>query len=394
MNLKWLRLAPLLLMLLLIAPAQAQNELAALLEVFESGVEVQRSGTVSWIPVSSESIVGVGDTIRTDSSGRARVTFFETGADVEIEPDTVFRINDYNGDEDNGYTTSLQVLAGITRQQVESFVGAGSAFELITPGMSMTVRGTAFAVRVEEDGRSALITSEGDVRADADGDNAMVGAGFGVRSEVDAVLSEVIPATSFAALDAALDGYDSSFETEGDILLNVRLGPNSNTERIGSIAPSAINVVFGTDPSGEWYRIAFRNGFAWVSGTTLNVSVDESAAPLPQYPSDRLEDITAFAYVGDTPADAVVRNQVVNLRTGPSLDNEIIIQMRDGDILAVLGRNIDASWLLVRRLDGTRGWVNAGLVQLNIELENVPVRVEVIEDEGANSDVDPAAEGG
>jgi len=375
-------------------PAAAQEELAALLEVQSPGVEVQRAGTASWIPVSTESIVGIGDAIRTDASGQARITFFETGADVEIAPDSEFRIQDYSGNSQEGFTTTIEVLAGITRQQVTRFTTPESSFDVVLPGMALTVRGTDFDVRVEDGGRSSLVTLDGEVSATAGADTSMVEGGFGVRSNVDETLSPVVPATNFEELDAGLDGFDASFQTPGDVQLNVRLGPGRDFQRVGIIAPQAITTVFGTDESGEWYRIAFREGFGWVSGVTLDVQLTGVASDdfvLPVYREDRTEDIDRFTFVGEA-GEAVVVGQVQNLREGPGLEFEIIQRMFDGDVLSVLGRSADDDWLRVSLPDGTVGWANASLLQINVALFNVPIvdldgsRLETPEPPSATSD--------
>lgn len=387
-------------------PVTAQEELAALLEVQDATVEVRRAGTNSWIPVSRESIVGIGDAIRTDAAGRARVTFFETGADIEITPDTELIIQDYTGTEQDGFSTTLEVLAGITRQQVTRFTNAQSSFEVITPGMAMTVRGTDFDVRVEPGGRSSLLTLEGDVGASAGASEAAVEAGFGVRSEVAEDLSPIVPATTFEELDAGLDGFDARFQSAGDVQMNVRLGPGRSFQRIGIIQPQMITTVFGTDESGTWYRIEFREGFGWVSGETFEIALMGSASDdfeLPVYGSDRTEDIDAFTFIGES-GEAVVVSQVQNLREGPGLQFDVILRMFDGDVLSVLGRSADDDWLRVSLPDGTIGWANASLLQINIALFNVPVvntdgdvldvqpespdAVEADEDNGASADTE------
>lgn len=353
-----------------VSVATAQTERVAILEVLNEGVEVKRAGTDLWIPVGVESIVGVGDSIRTDATGEARITFFGTGADTELEPKTEFMIRRFEGDEDS-FTISIEVLSGITRQQVSGFLDLNSSYELITPGMAMTVRGTEFAVRVEDTGRSSLVTSDGVVAASAERSSEEIAAGFGVRAPVGEELSAVVPATSFDELDAALDGVAATFDTTADIRLNVRSGPGVNYERVGSLDPAEITTVLGIDETGVWYRIAFRDGFAWVSGELINVAVDLDK--LPRYNSDFSENITLYTSIGDAAADAVVGRPIVNLRAGPDETSTIISQVFDGDILTVLGKNRPETWLYVRTLDGRRGWISAPLLQINIDLENVDI---------------------
>ncbi|MCB9436633.1 MAG: SH3 domain-containing protein [Anaerolineales bacterium] len=353
-----------------VSVATAQTERVAILEVLHEGVEVKRAGTNLWIPISVESIVGVGDSIRTDATGEARITFFGTGADTELEPKTEFMIRRFEGDEDS-FTISIEVLSGITRQQVSGFLDLNSSYELITPGMAMTVRGTEFAVRVEDTGRSSLVTSQGVVAASAELTSEEIAAGFGVRAPVGERLSAVVPATSFDELDAALDGVAATFETAADIRLNVRVGPGIEYERVGSIDPAEIDTVLGIDETGVWYRIAFRDGFAWVSGELIEVAVDLDK--LPRYNSDFTENITLYTSIGDAAADAVVGRPIVNLRAGPDETSAIISQVFDGDILTVLGKNRAETWLYVRTLDGRRGWMSAPLLQVNIDLSRVDI---------------------
>lgn len=350
--------------------ATAQSERVAILEVLHEGVEVKRAGTNLWIPIGVESIVGVGDSIRTDTTGEARITFFGTGADTELAPATEFKIRRFEGDDDT-FIISVEVLSGITRQQVRGFFDVGSSYELITPGMAMTVRGTEFAVRVEDTGRSALLTSEGVVAASAERSSEEIAAGFGVRAPVGEELSAVVPATSFDELDAALDGVAATFATTADIRLNVRIGPGVDFERVGSIAPVEITSVLGVDESGVWYRIAFRDGFAWVSSELIAVEVE--LEKLPRYPIGFSEDITDYTSIGDAAADAVVARPIVNLRGGPSETDAILSKVFDGDILTILGKNRGETWLYVRTLDGRRGWVSAPLVDVNIDLATIDI---------------------
>jgi endonuclease YncB( thermonuclease family) len=70
--------------------------------------------------------------------------------------------------------------------------------------------------------------------------------------------------------------------------------------------------------------------------------------------------------------DAVVTADRLNLRSGPGTQYDILGTIVQGSPLEVIGRNPDGSWLVVVTEDGTIGWVFAGLVQLNINLEDAP----------------------
>jgi hypothetical protein len=145
----------------------------------------------------------------------------------------------------------------------------------------MAVRGTVFDVRVEQSGRSATIVREGAVRASSPGTaagspsaEAEVPAGFGVRAELAAGLSEVVPATSFTDLDSALDGCSGVLTASTDVSINVRLGPATTFARVGRLDPGDPVQLIGLVESRSWYRIEFKGGFAWVAAPSITQGAD------------------------------------------------------------------------------------------------------------------------
>ncbi len=293
-------LSVLLLLLLATQLSQAQNELAAMLKVVEAGVEVQRVNTTNWIPVTVEAIVGVGDTIRTNTNGRARIIFFADEIETEIQPDTLYRIQQFQGD-DTSFKIEAEVLAGNTLQTLARLLNADSSYHVKTPAMQLAARGTLFAIRVESDGRSAMLVSQGRVAAAANDNKANesqadVDAGFGVRAKE--TLSEVVAATTFAELDAALDGCEATITTQDDVSLNVRQGASLESARIGVIAANEITRLVGTVESGDWYRVEFRGGFGWILSTTAEVV--ENCAGLRRFPVNHgPENALLYSSLGD-----------------------------------------------------------------------------------------------
>jgi hypothetical protein len=285
-------------LLLISSPAKsnAQNELAATLEVLSPGVTVQRVNTSDPIAVSVEAIVGVGDVIRTDDTGQARITFFADGTDTELLPNTEYVIEAFTGDEEN-FSIAVQILAGETVQRLNRILDVNSSYEINTPGMALAARGTTFSIRVERGGRTGMLVSEGTVEAGAEADTADVSANFGIRSEADGLLSDVVPATTFEELDAALDGCSASAVIQGDVRFNVRLGPSLEAQRVGTVDPSMIDRFIGTVEDGEWYRIAFRGGFGWVQIGGADIS--DTCAGLRIFTADQFEDASAYAFIGD-----------------------------------------------------------------------------------------------
>lgn len=282
-------------MSVIIMIATAQSEFAATLEVLSSGVEVQRTNTDTFIAVEIEGIVGVGDTIRTDETGEARITFFADGTDVTLDPNTDYRIVEFQGDDDD-FQLTVEVLAGEATHRLNRALGARSSYDVETPGMTLAARGTIFAIRVEDTGRSGMLVFEGAVEASADGSEADVPQAFGVRSETDSDLSDVVPASTFDELDSALDGCDVVVTTIDDVSINVRVAPSLDAEQIGTVLASDIDTFVGVSESTIWYRIVYEDRFGWIISSSAEIAGDCSG--LRTFSDSELAD--------EVPADAPI----------------------------------------------------------------------------------------
>lgn len=263
--------------------AQQNDELAATLEVLSPGVQVLRADTVNPVSVKVEAVVAFGDVIRTDQTGRARVTFFADGVDTELLPNTEYRIEHFQGTPE-AFDIEVQVIAGETIQRLKKLLDSSSSYNILTPGMELVARGTQFAVRVEGNGRSAMLVSEGAVDASAQSETESVPLGFGVRANAQQNLSDVVPATTFDQLDAALDGCSAVVTTSDDVSLNVRSGPATSFEQIGVITAQELTRFFGKTESSQWYRIEFEENFGWILSSSAEV--DKNCAGLRVFPDD------------------------------------------------------------------------------------------------------------
>lgn len=269
-----------------------QTGLAATMEVLTPGVEVLRVGTSNWIAVAVESILGTGDSIRTDATGTARITFFADGTAAELLPESEYRIAEFQGD-DATFTISLEVIAGQTLHTIGRVLETGSQYDVQTPAMTLSARGTIFRVRVEPNGRSAMLVRDSTVTASADEGAAVnVPAEFGLRTPVNEPIGEIVRASTFEQLDAALDGCVASVSNPDDVSFNVRISPSPDAEIVGTLDIADIDRFFGVTESGEWHRVAFRGGFGWVRATV--VTVDAVCAGLRLFPDDHGPEDASF----------------------------------------------------------------------------------------------------
>ncbi len=282
--------------LLQVAGAHAQSELAATLEVLSAGVTVQRVNTSNPIHVTVEAIVGVGDVIRTDDTGHARITFFADGTDTELLPNTEYRIDSFTGNQTE-FRISVSVLIGQTRQRLNRLLDANSDYTINTPAMALAARGTEFDIRIEDNQRSSLLVRDGLVNASHDSTLSDVAPNYGIRSDLETGLSDVVFASTFAELDAALDGCVAVINSFEDTRINVRVGPNITLPRVGTISADEIGLFMGTSASGQWYRINFRDGYGWILSSAPNIN--GQCAGLRVFADNHVEDIEQYSAIGD-----------------------------------------------------------------------------------------------
>ncbi len=287
-----------ILLLPILGTIHAQSdELAATLEVLSAGVEVQRVNTTNWIEVKVEAIVGVGDTIRTDNTGKARITFFSDGVDTTLEPNTEYRITRFEG-QDTSFHISAEVVVGQTLQRIGRVLDSNSSYDITTPSMALAARGTEFVIRVNDGGRAATLVSKGVVKADAESATADVPPGYGIRRDEGQPLSEVVQATTFDQLDSALDGCTATVKVDGDFSVNVRQGADLSFPLVGTIAPTVIDRFFGKTTATNWYRIPFRGGYGWIQSATAKLA--DGCSGLRQFTNKYgPEDVSLYQSLGN-----------------------------------------------------------------------------------------------
>src|SRR5687768_3611920 len=140
----------LILFLLVSGIAYAQSQLVGLLTTSSVGVEMQREGTEQWITINVESVVSVGDRIRTGTSGGATIRFVNDDSYVTLGPDTLIRIDRLEETAD-GYSIAYNVVQGMTEQVLVSPDDKPATFEVTSLGVQLMTRGGQFALEVDKE---------------------------------------------------------------------------------------------------------------------------------------------------------------------------------------------------------------------------------------------------
>jgi hypothetical protein len=80
----------------------------------------------------------------------------------------------------------------------------------------------------------------------------------------------------------------------------------------------------------------------------------------------------------DTPLPPTIRvtADILNARSEPNTDSEIIMKLEQGTMLPVLGRNIVGDWVMIALSDGQEAWISAEWVESTVPLETLAVKEE------------------
>ncbi|MCF6092768.1 SH3 domain-containing protein [Microaerobacter geothermalis] len=127
-------------------------------------------------------------------------------------------------------------------------------------------------------------------------------------------------------------------------VLNVRSGPGVEYEKIGELKKGDTLDVRRVKEG--WYQLIFNGQEGWVAGEYA--TMDKAAENSNSLPSPT------------KPIRMKVKPAVLNMRSGPSLESQVISKLNQGDILTVIQQKND--WFQVKTFDGNEGWVAGWLV--------------------------------
>ena len=129
-----------------------------------------------WTSLQMGDSVRSGQRLRTDSSGSATVRFFE-GTETTITADTDVILTTVSGRLGSVLQVTWTQLGGATKHEVVPLRGRTAFYLVETPGGSVQVQGTSFAVAVQPDGQTHVSVTEGQVAMTGSGETVALQAG-------------------------------------------------------------------------------------------------------------------------------------------------------------------------------------------------------------------------
>jgi len=139
--------------------------------------------------------------------------------------------------------------------------------------------------------------------------------------------------------------------------------------------PGTPVTIIGQTTDASWLQIRTNEGqTGWVAAQFIERDV-QSAPPVveaqPQAPAP--EPVVGEPVTDPNQFDAEVLWSVgmLNVRSAPGTDTDVVAQIPGGTPLVIVGRTGDNAWLKIRTPEGLEGWVVVSYVQINTELEAV-----------------------
>lgn len=116
----------------------------ALVMPHQGTVEIRKAGSEAWVAITSETQVEQGDAVRTGAGASASLNLFEQGV-ARLDENATIMLEDLAWDQEkNSFVGKILLESGRLWSRLLDFMAPESAYEVRTPHLVATVRGTAF----------------------------------------------------------------------------------------------------------------------------------------------------------------------------------------------------------------------------------------------------------
>ena len=175
----------------------------------------------------------------------------------------------------------------------------------------------------------------------------------------------IIPNVAIASLpvvDSTTIPAPTATGTVATGALNIRQGPGVGYAVVTAVNQGTSLTLLGRNGDSSWVKVRLSNGTeGWANAALITTNVSVAGLPILD---------------GSTPgttASAIVATGALNVRYGPAISYGVITSVTEGTYVTLLGRNSGSSWVKVRLISGTEGWVNASLLTPSVAISSLPV---------------------
>jgi N-acetylmuramoyl-L-alanine amidase len=166
--------------------------------------------------------------------------------------------------------------------------------------------------------------------------------------------------------------------------VNMRKGPSPQYDVIMTLGYGHLLNLVGRDTTGSWVEVTTNGVKGWVDVTYVTTSASimalpDTSASVPPPGTSPTPGPGGGTPIPPNQSRGMVISQRLNVRTGPGAGNTVITTVEYGDILPLLARNTDGSWVRVQVDAETRGWVSSLYILISepFKLSDLPITAEV-----------------
>jgi N-acetylmuramoyl-L-alanine amidase len=193
-------------------------------------------------------------------------------------------------------------------------------------------------------------------------------------------------APSIPLSDLPVTGQTEPYGVVGTSALNLRAGPGYQYNVLRVVYYGQGVSLLGRNADASWIWVKLPDGTeGWLGSLYLLSSVPLSSLPLTaevvETPAGE-EPVVVLPSGGavqgtvgesSTTATATVTTGALNVRAGPGIGYEVRGVAYQGEVLTLVGRNQDVSWIEVQMANGVQGWVGNTYIRPNMPLDRLPV---------------------
>ncbi len=162
--------------------------------------------------------------------------------------------------------------------------------------------------------------------------------------------------------------------------LNIRSGPGVQYNVIAAVYFGDVVTLIGRNADSTWLYIQTAAAARYITPSasiSLLPVVDSSVStPVPGIPTSTPVAVTATpTAVAPTviPNTATINTASLNIRSGPGVGYVRVTTIDSGELVWLLGRNLDTTWIQVADVNNVQGWVNGRYLVTSSSQTNLPV---------------------
>jgi len=267
-------------------PVNAQQPVAAVVQITYDGVQLQRANTQDWLslPVGAQAPFGIGDTLRTDKTGRALINY-AGAAETLLLPGGDYQLQAFDQTDKLQINLALNLIKGRSIQHINA-AGTFASYKLYLQDMTLQQPTNLFATQVLPDSASDVIVAQGSLTASKDTKTVDLQAGSGLRAMK--ILGEVTPIASpqgfsFLSVTSATCRAIANSTIPGEDSVAVRIGPGEDYLNLGNIPNGTQVAIVGKMESGSRYLTPYLSSYGWLIANGINI---QSCDTIPIVPAE------------------------------------------------------------------------------------------------------------